>query len=101
VHLTEAQGHELLRAGGEAPDAGLLVPDHPRDVARLHPGADQLGELQLADAPQDLEQRHTQVTSGVCFINLRIALILRVMMTNISNNQFHILYYFEIVCSSL
>ena len=54
VRLTQAHGHEVVAAGGEALQPGLAVPDHPRDVPGLHPRPDQLGQLQLADAAQDL-----------------------------------------------
>ena len=54
VRLTQAHGHEVVAGGGEALQPGLAVPDHPGDVPGLHPRPDQLGQLQLADAAQDL-----------------------------------------------
>jgi len=57
---TQAQGHEVIAGGGEALQPGLAVAHHPRDVAGFHPRPDQLGQLQLADAAQDLIGRERE-----------------------------------------
>ena len=47
----------LLPQAGQEPLLGAAPRARARDVARLHPGANQLGQLQLADTLQDLGTR--------------------------------------------